>query len=81
MKIMNGLTIREIALILKIQPKAVTARLLNAGILPKEKAGRTNIYDPLVVDAIRNIKMGRPKKAPPAPEPPAKPAAKRGKTK
>ena len=60
---MNGLTIREIAEILKIEPKAVTARLLNAEIAPKQKAGRTNIYDPSVVEAIRKVPgKGRPKK-------------------
>ena len=61
--IMNGLTIREIAEKLKIEPKAVTARLLSAGIQPKQKAGRTNIYDPSVVDKIRIVPgKGRPKK-------------------
>ena len=64
MKVMNGLTIREIAAMLKIEPKAVTARLLTAGISPKQKAGRTNIYDPSVVEAIRHVRgKGRPKKA------------------
>jgi hypothetical protein len=62
-KTMNGLTIREIADLLKIEPKAVTARLLTAEIKPKQKAGRTNIYDPSVVEAIRNVPgKGRPKK-------------------
>jgi transposase len=68
METMNGLTIREIAEMLKIEPKAVTARLLNAGIKPKQKAGRTNLYAPSVVEAIRNVPgKGRPRK--PAPEP------------
>ena len=81
MVVMNGLTIREIAEILNIEPKAVTARLLNAGIQPKQKAGRTNIYDPSVVEAIRNVPgKGRPKKAEPEPEP-VKPVAKSKKTK
>ena len=63
MKLMNGLTIREIAEMLGIEPKAVMARLLNAGIEPKQKAGRTNIYDPDAVEAIRNVpSRGRPKK-------------------
>ena len=66
MLVMNGLTIREIAEMLEIEPKAVTARLLNAGIQPKQKAGRTNIYDPAVVEAIRNVPgKGRPPKAKP----------------
>ena len=64
MEMINGLTIKEIAGILEIEPKAVTARLLNAGIQPKQKAGRTNIYDPSALDAIRNVPgKGRPKKA------------------
>jgi phage antirepressor YoqD-like protein len=64
MEVMNGLTIREIAEMLKIEPKAVTARLLNAGIQPKQKAGRTNIYDPSIVEKIRNVPgKGRPRKA------------------
>jgi len=69
MELMNGLTIREIAEMLGIEPKAVMARLLNAGIEPKQKAGRTNIYDPDVVEAIRNVpSRGRPPKPKQDPE-------------
>ena len=64
MEMISGLTIKDIATILEIEPKAVTARLLNAGIQPKQKAGKTNIYDPSVVEAIRNVPgKGRPAKA------------------
>jgi uncharacterized protein YjcR len=60
---MEGLTIREIAEKLGIAPLTVKQRLLRAGIQPKDHAGKTNIYDESVVEAIRNVQMGRPKKA------------------
>jgi hypothetical protein len=70
---MEGLTIREIADRLKIEPKAVMARLLNANIQPKQKAGRTNIYDKSALEAIRNVPgKGRPRKAPDKPAKKAK---------
>jgi predicted ArsR family transcriptional regulator len=60
---MNGLTIREIAERLGIAPNAAKIRLLKAGIQPKDKAGKTNIYEEDVVDKIRNTPgPGRPKK-------------------
>jgi predicted ArsR family transcriptional regulator len=61
---MTGLTIREIAEKLGISPKATMARLLTAGIQPKARAGRTNLYDKSVVKALQNTPgRGRPKKA------------------
>ena len=40
-------------------------------IQPKQKAGKTNIYDPSAVEAIRNVPgKGRPPKAKPEPEKP-----------
>jgi len=60
---MNGLTIREIAAMLGITPNAAKIRLYDAGIQPKDRAGKTNIYDESVVEAIRNVPgRGRPKK-------------------
>jgi hypothetical protein len=66
MKVMNGLTIREIAKILGIEPLTAKQRLARARIQPKDKAGKTNIYDPKVVEKIRNVPgKGRPPKAKP----------------
>jgi hypothetical protein len=60
---MEGLTITEIAQILKIRPTAVKQRLLRAGISPKTKDA---IYDYSVVDQIREVsKGGRPRKEKP----------------
>jgi hypothetical protein len=64
MKIMEGLTIREIAGSLGIQPKTVQKRLEAAKILPKSFAGRTAVYDTSALEAIRNVPgRGRPPKA------------------
>jgi hypothetical protein len=77
---MEGLTIREMAEMLGLKQPTVKMRLRIAGIKPKEYAGPTALYDPSALEAIRNVPgKGRPKKAPPEPEPPAKPAAKRKK--
>ena len=63
MNTMEGLTIREIAETLGILPKTVQKRLEAAKIPPKCFAGRTAIYDPSVVEAIRNEPgRGRPPK-------------------
>jgi len=57
---MEGLTIKEMADILKISPRAVLQRLLRAEITPKTKDA---IYDYVVVDRIREkSKGGRPRK-------------------
>lgn len=62
---MEGLTIREIAEILGIKTDAATIRLKKAGIEPKYIAGRTYLFDPSVIDQIREVsKGGRPRKAP-----------------
>jgi transposase len=61
---MQGLTIREIANILGISTHAVNIRLHKANIIPKEYAGRTNVYSEDVVEKIREVsKGGRPRKA------------------
>jgi hypothetical protein len=58
---MEGLTIKEIAEILKISPAAAKLRLFHAGIKPKTKDA---IYDYSVVDQIQEVsKGGRPRKA------------------
>ena len=68
MIVMNGLTIREIAKLLGIEPLTAKQRLARAGIQPKDKAGKTNIYDEGVVEKIRNTPgPGRPPKKPGAP--------------
>jgi len=57
---MEGLTITEIAEMLKISPRAVLQRLLRAGISPITKEA---IYDLSCVDRIREVsKGGRPRK-------------------
>jgi predicted ArsR family transcriptional regulator len=60
---MNGLTAVEIGNILGIPSKTVKKRLERAGITPKTYAGPTAIYDESALEAIRNVQMGRPKKA------------------
>jgi predicted ArsR family transcriptional regulator len=60
---MNGVTIREIAKKLGVSPTAAKFRLVRANITPKDKAGKTNIYDEGVIELIRKpLKGGRPKK-------------------
>jgi hypothetical protein len=87
---MTELTVLEIAEILKIPPKTVTSRIRLNGIKEVRKVGRTNIYNPDVVEQVRyadpvgpkkKVKdeqpkkpVGRPRKA--APPEPAKPAGK-----
>jgi AraC-like DNA-binding protein len=57
-----GLTIREIAARLGLKPKTAARRLEAAGRTPREYVGRTAIYEQADEDAIREVKMGRPKK-------------------
>jgi predicted ArsR family transcriptional regulator len=60
---MEGLTITEIAEILRITPQAAKFRLYRAGIIPVTKEA---LYDPSCVDQIRKIsKGGRPRKEKP----------------
>jgi hypothetical protein len=71
----NGLTVAEIAEDLKLQPDTVKRRLQTKGIKPTSYAGPTALYDPSVVEAIRNVPgESRPKKA-------AEPASKSKKAK
>ena len=65
-----GLTIREIATHLGLKPKTVARRLEAAERTPREYVGKTAIYEQEDEDAIREVKMGRPKK--PKPETPDK---------
>jgi predicted ArsR family transcriptional regulator len=67
---MNGVTLTEIAEALGIEKKAVEKRLQTAGIKPLT---REATYPPDTIERLRNVRMGRPKKAP---EPPAKPLKK-----
>ena len=67
---MEGYTAKEIADILGINLKAAKLRIFRKGIKPITKDA---LYDKSVIDAIRDVTMGRPKKA--APEP-ARPKAK-----
>jgi predicted ArsR family transcriptional regulator len=59
---MEGLTIREMAEKLGIQPNAVKQRLFQKGIKPISKDA---LYDPSALDAIRDAPMGRPPKKQP----------------
>jgi len=56
---MEGMTVSEIAVELGISIDAVRKRIETAGIQP---ITREAIYDPAIVDKIRNVRMGRPKK-------------------
>jgi predicted ArsR family transcriptional regulator len=76
-KNMEGMTVTEIAKELKISVDAVRKRIETAKITP---ISREVLYDKSVLNILKDVKMGRPKKAPPEPEPPVKPA-KRGKAK
>ena len=57
---MEGYTIDEMAKVLKIKPDSVLKRLQKAGIEP---ISRAVLYDKSALKAIRNVQMGRPKKA------------------
>jgi predicted ArsR family transcriptional regulator len=65
---MDELTVREIAEKLGINPGAAKIRLQRQGIKPIKIVGQTAVYDPAVVEAIRNVPgKGRPPKKPPEP--------------
>jgi predicted ArsR family transcriptional regulator len=58
---MKGLTIKEMAEALKIEPNTVKQRLFQAGIKPITKDA---LYDEAALEAIRNVPgKGRPPKA------------------
>lgn len=59
---MEGYTITEMAVLLKINPDSVLKRLQRKGIKPKN---REVIYDYSALEEIRNVpSKGRPKKQP-----------------
>ena len=70
--IMEGLTITEIAQKLDITYITAKQRLLRAGVKPLTKEA---LYPKNAIEKIKNVTMGRPKKAA-APEP-VKPRAKK----
>jgi len=73
---MKELTVKEIADILEIPSKTVTSRIRLLGIKEVRKVGKTNIYDPNVVQQIKNPNpVGHPKKA----AEPVKPAKSKSK--
>jgi predicted ArsR family transcriptional regulator len=57
---MEGMTVSEIAKELKISVDAVRKRIETAGIQP---ITREALYAPSVVERLREVKMGRPKKS------------------
>jgi hypothetical protein len=60
---MEGITTKEIAEMLGITPEAAFLRLRAKNIPAKAKIGSVNIYDPGVLDQIREVsKGGRPRK-------------------
>jgi hypothetical protein len=63
---MDEMTIKEISEALGITPGATKIRLQRKGIKPIRIVGQTGIYDPSVVETIRNVpSKGRPPKAKP----------------
>jgi DNA-binding CsgD family transcriptional regulator len=57
---MEGMTVSEIAKELKISVDAVRKRIETAGIQP---ITREALYNPSIVEELRKVRMGRPKKA------------------
>jgi predicted ArsR family transcriptional regulator len=55
---MQGLTLTEIAAVLGIKPKTAEKRIEKLGIKPLT---REVLYPLNTIDAIRNVKMGRPR--------------------
>jgi hypothetical protein len=62
---MEGLTINEMCEALNLPFKTVEARIQRAGIKP---ITRQAVYPSETLEIIKNIKMGRPPKAKPAPD-------------
>ena len=58
---MEGITIDEMSKLLKLTPKTVAIRIHRAGIKPMT---RQAVYPPDTPDKIKDVSMGRPKKAP-----------------
>jgi predicted ArsR family transcriptional regulator len=56
---MEGMTVSEIAKELNISVDAVRKRIETAGIQP---ITREAIYDPSILENLRKVRMGRPKK-------------------
>jgi len=56
---MEGLTVKEMASILGIEPNTVRQRLFQKGIKPFSKDA---LYHPSALDSIRDVQMGRPPK-------------------
>ncbi|MDR0759920.1 MAG: hypothetical protein LBF74_07400 [Treponema sp.] len=65
------MTVSELAKALKISVDATRKRIETAGIQP---ITREAVYDPKVLEILRNVRMGRPHKA--RSEEPAKPVSK-----
>jgi hypothetical protein len=73
---MEGYTLDEMAKVLKIKPDSVLKRLQKAGIEP---ISRAVLYDKSALDAIRNVQMGRPRKAKPSSDTEPSPKARNPK--
>jgi hypothetical protein len=58
---MEGMTVSEIAKELKISIDATRKRIETAGVQP---ITREAVYDPKVLEILRNVRMGRPAKNP-----------------
>jgi hypothetical protein len=56
---MEGMTVSELAKALKISVDATRKRIETAGIQP---ITREAVYDPQVLEILRNVRMGRPPK-------------------
>jgi hypothetical protein len=81
MKVMGGeyFTVQDMAKSLDVTPKVVNMRLFRLGIKP---ISRDALYPITALDAIRDITMGRPKKAPDATagkKPPVETKASKGR--
>jgi Mn-dependent DtxR family transcriptional regulator len=67
---MEGYTLEEMAKVLKIKPDSVLKRLQKAGIEPITRAV---LYDKSALEVIKNVQMGRPRKAGEPEKPETKP--------
>jgi hypothetical protein len=71
---MEGMTVSELAKELKISIDATRKRIETAGVQP---ITREAVYDPKVLEILRNVRMGRPPKAKPEEPAKAKPTKKK----